>query len=97
MKKEKYLRVTMPDGSRYDIPARVIAEDRAKYYVENDSNANYEDELTFALSDDYELKDWAANNMDWVYVKDYAKKVEEVAEVDFHEGWINGDQEIVWY
>jgi len=27
----KYLRITMPDGSKWDVPARIIAKDRATY------------------------------------------------------------------
>jgi len=97
MVEDKYLRVTMPDGSRYDVPARIIAENRAEYYAENDPDTNYKDELDFALQDDCELRDWASDNMDWAFVKDRAVKVEEEVEVDFQEGWLNGDQEIVWY
>ena len=32
----KVLRVTMPDGSRWDIPVKVIAENRAKSYLDYD-------------------------------------------------------------
>lgn len=31
--KTKYLRVTMPDGSKWDLPAEVIARNRADYYI----------------------------------------------------------------
>ena len=49
------------------------------------------------MTDEYELQDWAANNMDWDDVKDYAKKADiEPIEVDYQEGWINGKKEIVF-
>lgn len=101
-KVEKYLRVTMPDGSKYDVPAKLIAEDRAKYYAKLDSERGdadydeaYRNEFDFTMENDFELKDWAANNMNWDDVKDHAVKVEEVVEVDFQEGWVNGPKDIV--
>ena len=87
----------MPDGTRYDVPAKVIAEDRAKYYAENDPDTTYNEEYEYTMQDDYELKDWAANNMNWKDVKNVAKKVEEEIDVDFQEGWVNGDKEVVWH
>lgn len=95
--REKYLRVTMLDGVQWDVPARVIAENRAKYYADKDPDTTYADEFEFTMTDKYELQDWAANNMDWDDVKDYAKKVDiEPIEVDYQEGWINGKKEIVF-
>lgn len=92
---EKYLRVTMPDGSKWDVPARLIAENRAKHYAD-DPDSSYEEEYEFTMSDDFELKDWAANNMDWDDVKEFAVKAPiEPIEPDFLEGWINGEKEIV--
>ena len=93
---EKFLRVTMPDGSLWDVPARVIADNRAKYYAEGDPG-EYEEEFRFTMDDNFELRDWAANNMDWDEVKSYAVKVEEPPqqEPDYQEGWVNGDKKIV--
>lgn len=94
---EKHLRVTMPDGSKYDVPARIIADDRAKYYAGNDPETTYQEEFDFTMGDDFELQDWAANNMNWEDVAEHAIKVDEpLPPVDFQEGWINGKKEIVW-
>lgn len=97
---EKYLQVTMPDGSKWRVPVKIIAEDAAEYYAETDE---YNGDLKAARkmvqelfdSDDYEIEDWAANNMNWKDVKSYAACVVTPPEVDFQEGWVNGDKEII--
>jgi len=96
---EKYLRITMPDGSKWDVPARLVAENRAKYYAEknpdNPSQSTYEEEFEYAMSDDYELKDWAAGNMDWEDVEEFAVRHLGPDDPDYQEGWVNGEKEIV--
>src|SRR5687768_7425058 len=78
---EKYLRVTMPDNSQWDVPARLIAEDRAGYYAKARSKGGspldqtYEGELAYALGDAETLIDWAANDMDWDDVRERAVQV----------------------
>jgi hypothetical protein len=93
----KYLRVTMPDGSQWDIPAEIVADDRAKYYAKIDTDTTYKEEYEYTLSDDSEIFDWAANNMNWDDVKDHAVKVSEyhMTAADFQEGWVNGEKEII--
>ena len=104
---EKYLRIEMPDGSKWDVPANIIADNRAKYYADKESTSKNpydkiykeEFEITMEKGDDnyYELKDWASNNMDWKYVSDKAIKVGTPNEkdVDYQEGWMNGEKEVV--
>lgn len=102
---KKYLRVEMPDGSKWDVPANIIADDRAKHYAYNDSPVGateeseeyksiYAQEYQYTLDSSYELKDWAANNMDWRQVVGSAVLVSH-APVDFQEGWVNGEKEII--
>ena len=104
--KQKYLRITMPDGSRWDVPAVFIAKSRATYYAAHDTNTTngpkfdkvYKEEFQNTMSDDSELSDWAANNMNWVDVSSVACKVQiEEEEIDYQEGWLNGEKEIVQY
>lgn len=109
---EKYLRVEMPDGSKWDVPARVIAEDRAYHYADRDAKEEsgetsgpkygtvfariFAEEVKHALGDDYEIQDWAANNMNWSDVASVAMlAVPAPSDIDFEEGWVNGDKEIV--
>ena len=101
---EDYLRVTMPDGSQYDVPCHLIAMDRAKYYADKEAKDDKKkrdekivEEYNFAIKDKEEIQDWAANNMDWDDVKAHAKKVTDNKDVDFQEGWINGEKEVVHY
>ena len=93
--KQKYLRVTMPDGSKWDVPVMLIVHNRAKLYAETDPETSFDKEVEYALNDEYEIEDWAANNMNWEDVVLQAQIVEEARGVDYQEGWINGDQEIV--
>lgn len=50
--------------------------------------------ITRGLEDYCEIIDWASNNMNWNDVKDHAVKV-SVKEVDFQEGWVNGEKEVI--
>lgn len=93
--KQKYLRVTMPDGSRWDVPVMLIVNNRAKLYAETDPEISFDKEVTYALNDEYEILDWASNNMDWKDVVLQAQIVNEDRKVDYQEGWINGNQEII--
>lgn len=94
------LHVSMPDGSRWSVPVEIIARDRAAYYAPREFDGDIERSLTedtipLFESDDYEIKDWAANNMNWKDVKAHAVCVKAPSPPDFQEGWINGDKEVV--
>lgn len=92
----KYLELLCEDGSRYRIPAQIIAENRARYYAEKDGGTDtYADELAYTLSSDYELTDWATGNMNWPDVEAVAVKVESAASLDMQEQWNCGEKEIV--
>lgn len=91
------LRVTMPDGSLYDIPVQLIADSRDEYYSIQDPDAHEDTVKLCRDSDDnYEILDWAGGNMNWEDVEPYSKLAGRTPiENDFQEGWINGDKEIV--
>ena len=102
---EKYLRITMPNGSKWDVPVKLIAEDRAKYFAIRDTKRNkgpvydkaFKEQFDNIMADDYAIHDWAANNMDWADVKDVAKKAEfnPLTDKDFQKGWVSGDYEVI--
>lgn len=95
----KELRVTMPDGSVWAVPAQVVAENRARFYADEQPTSapdhGYAEELAYTLSDNVELIDWAETNMNWDDVKDHARQAEEPDPVDYQEGWVNGEKEVV--
>ncbi len=99
MPEVKFLRVTMPDKSKWDIPAEVIANNRTEYYAKVDGfgpmSGHWEEEFEQSMKP-YELKDWAANNMDWKDVVAHAIPVEDDYTVDYQEGWINGHKELIF-
>lgn len=89
--------ITMENGDVYGIPAEVIADHYAKHYLKEhgeDYEENYEAMLHWFDTNDYEFADWAKNNMDWDDVKHAAVLLEKhEADVDFEEGWVNGQYE----
>ena len=76
----KSLRVYMPDGTEWDIPAVFIAEARTRYYAQKEhflpGSPDWNDEFGHSMLD-YELRDWASYNMDWADVKDVAVRVQK--------------------
>lgn len=96
----------MPDGSRWDVRADLIAANRSAYFAKHDQEsegadyaATYSRETEFVMANPVELIDWAANNMNWSDVEAGAKAAPPLPKpaVDFQDGWINGDKEIVEY
>lgn len=86
----------MPDGSKWDVPAEKIAENRADYYSDGDRSSDvYEREFKYALANDTALEDWASNDMNWDDVSEFATKVEAPSDVDYQEGWVNGPKEVI--
>ena len=87
------LRVEMPDGV-WEIPVQVIADSRDAYYADEQ-----EDTIGFIRNnslDNFEIYDWANNNMNWSDVSEYAFKVSTpTVQVDYEEGWNNGSKSIV--
>lgn len=96
--KEKCLKVRFSNGDLFAIPARVIAEDRANYYADLDGydlNSNeWEAEIVYALNDDYEIEDWAANNMNWSDLEPHSKRINSDEEFDYDDGWTDADIEL---
>lgn len=52
------------NGGLYGFPARLAAEDRAKYYAARDKETTFDEEFEFTMQDNYEAVDWFRNNMD---------------------------------
>lgn len=93
----KELLITMPDDSVWAVPVQLIATHRAEYYAGkyggDVQRSLAEDTLPLFRADDYEIKDWAANNMNWDDVKHAARCVTQ-GSVDYDEGWANGEKSV---
>lgn len=63
------------EGYIWQIPLECIADHRASYYVSVDSDAIYQDEFEYLISDDYEAKDWYLNNMNFSDIKEKARLI----------------------
>lgn len=87
-------RVEMEDGSKWDVPVQVIADSRDENYQDD------EEDTIGSIRDgglaEFEIADWAGNNMNWSDVKDYAVRAEvKPKKINWEEGWMNGEKKIV--
>lgn len=89
----RYVRVTMPDGSRWDVEVYRVASHRAECLAENVDDLD--DLIAEGLENDYLLEDYARNNMEWADVKSSAKMTSPAEPPDYEDGWTNGDMEFV--
>ena len=96
--------VIFDDGSRWQFSATIVADARARYYAEVDSARGdgdyetvYSEEYRYTLTDDYELRDWMSNNMNWADVEPYATRLPDDPRhaPDYAREWTNADREIV--
>ena len=95
---KQYFRVTMPDGSKWDVPVMAIIRHRAEHYSSGNAIARTKEYFTAGdgAPDLDEISDWAENNMNWDEVVSIAKRAKEAEdEPDYEDGWVNGEKEIV--
>jgi hypothetical protein len=98
--RNKELVVTMQDGSKWGIPVHVIANHRAQYYYETGEFSSVakslaEDTIPHFEDDEFNIIDWAQNDMDWEDIKLHARLAEAAPPINYEYGWINGEKEIV--
>lgn len=92
----KHLFVDMPDGLTYGIPVELIARHRAESYVDEFDNditkSLLEDTIPYFEERDYNIRDWASNNMNWSEVKAHAMVLTKKIEPDLYDdAWCNGE------
>ncbi len=101
---KKYLRVEMPDGAMYDIPAEIIAEHRAQFFESSSAEKlTYHSssiqprlllaEKEFALENDEVLIEWASERMEWKDLVNFAKKVEH--EKNYDKDWKTAPKKVI--
>lgn len=90
----KLMTIEFQDGSKWGVPVELIALHRAHHYMsEFDGNLERslnEDTLPLFESDDYEIHDWAANNMNWKDFDGHQVFLCDAPPIAFEDGWING-------
>ena len=96
---KKNIFINMPDGLKYAVPVELIARDRAEHYKDEFDNdvtrSLLEDTIPLFESNDYEVHDWAANNMNWDDVKIHSTALKKkVSDDEFQEQWVNGEYEV---
>lgn len=90
----KYITVKLQDGI-YQVPANVVAVNRARYFAIKDSgtfegteyNKTYLEEFNFTMDDELELCDWIRNNMVWDDIKDHIRKAEILGVKSLQKQW----------
>jgi len=89
------MKIEMPDQSIWALPVSYIARNRAARYAhEFDGNIERslkEDTVPHFEDDDYNITDWASNNMNWSDVEEHAEQISK-GDVDYQEGWVNGEK-----
>ena len=84
----KFLKID-DGGFVWHIPLEKIADNRAKYYAERDSDTTYEEEFSYAMEDRHIAIDWFLSNMDYDDVEEFSVLVAKPAEKKAP--FVNGD------
>lgn len=96
---KRFLSITMPDGSKWGVPVDMIAQSRATHYASefdgDVARSLAEDTGPLFEADTYEIKDWAANQMNWSDFDGHQVKLADAPEPDYQEAWMNGEREVV--
>ena len=99
----KMLTVDMPDGSVWAVPVMLIARNRAEHYKrefgDDIERSLAEDTIPLFSDSDYEIRDWACNNLNWSDVSASAIKVREPKPMtadDMQDAWCNGDMDVTY-
>lgn len=78
--------VGFDNGEKYHVPLQVICDSRDEHYA--DEQEDTFDFVTTGGLSEYDIEDWASNNMDWSELSPYAKKVDVPQRAyDYEEGW----------
>lgn len=94
----RFLVVDMPDGSSWAVPVEIVARNRAANYsdeFDGDVERSLIEDTLPLFADSYEVEDWAANNMNWSDVSEFAKPVKPTAKPDYQAGWLNGEKRVL--
>lgn len=95
----KILIIEMPDKSEWAVPVEIIARNRASHYAEefggDIERSLKEDTWPLFEEADYEVTDWAANNMQWKELEPYARQIHPPPPMDYAHGLANGKKGVL--
>jgi hypothetical protein len=95
--KEKKLIIKFTKGVTYAVPAKIVAEDRARYYANVDGyeedSQEFLNEVNTALDDEFMIFDWVQNDMNWSDLRPYAERIEEKP-INLDDEWSDGNHTI---
>lgn len=102
----QFIRVPMVDGTVWDVPVLHVALDRARYYAHeyggSVETSLAEDTGPLFTDDEYEILEWAQNNMNWRDVEAVAIPAPPQPPVDeatrakrYQEAWMNTELKVV--
>lgn len=94
--KHKHMTITLENGEVWGVPVAMIASNRAAHYAkEFDGNVERslaEDTIPLFNSSDYDIHDWAVNNMNWSDFTGHQVKLKNGQGIDFQEAWMNAEK-----
>lgn len=92
----KWLTVEQKDGSVWGVPVELVARSRADHYASefggDVERSLREDTLPLFEADEYEIQDWAVNNMNWKDFDGHQVKLEDAPPNDFQDAWMSGEK-----
>jgi hypothetical protein len=99
----KTMRVTFENGEVWDVPAAVVAKSRASFYALDEGekgtdeyDAYFDIEFKFTLSNNDQLSDWSANNMNWSDLAPHAVRAEmPPVKPDYEDLWSSAQKEYI--
>lgn len=90
--KRTYLTMQVSDGSTWGVPVEMIARNRATHYAHefggDIERSLAEDTIPLFNESDYDIQDWAVNNMNWSDFTGHQVKLLEGTGIDFEEAWM---------
>ncbi|MDF0506565.1 hypothetical protein POK33_38085 [Burkholderia cenocepacia] len=94
------MQLTALDGSKWNIPVEVIARDHAAYYAPIEFDGDVERSLRdgtmpIFADDEFEVREWASNNMNWSDVKAHAVLVSGPEPVNMEDSWMEGEKRVI--
>lgn len=87
------LRVRFSNDEVWDVPAQVIVDSRDENYADEEEDTA--GSIAIGGLSNYEIADWASNNMNWCDLAPYATKVIQPPKAFDYEGdWCNADKTV---